>query len=204
MVRGREVFVRSWNRGMLTRRDRRYGLRKRVVERRIGVFCAASVARPPTRIHGELHEIGQPLLGPVCSGRLAARQLSEALEADRRATVRRQVAVDEAEMRELILGVVVDVLSHVSIELCERIRVGLVSSPAGYLAVLNATQLVVLLPEVGLENFERGKESENCSVALREASTRRCPERRQNASPHGAGANSESGTQKRAASQETT
>jgi hypothetical protein len=40
------------------------------------------------------------------------------------------------------------------------------AAPAGDLTVLYASELVVLLPQIGLQDFERGKEAENVDVSL--------------------------------------
>ena len=91
----------------------RDGLSERVTE--IRVLRAAAVARPPTGVHGELHEVGEPsdLLG---AGRFTARQRAKLIQIDGCRALRSQVRVDEGEVAELILGIVVDILGHVPIQ----------------------------------------------------------------------------------------
>src|SRR5215472_8712247 len=167
-----QVLVGSWYRGVLPGRDRRYRLREGVVERWIWVLGAAPVPGPPAGVDRELHEIGQPHLGLIGTCGLAARQGAETLKADRCAAVRREVVVDEVKVGELILGVVVDVLRHVGVQLLQRSGISLAATAARDLVVLDAAELVVLLPEVGLEDLKRREESENRGVALGQRPTR--------------------------------
>jgi hypothetical protein len=51
----------------------------------------------------------------------------------------------------LVVGVVVDVLGHVLVEDRERLGVGSIPASAWNLAVLDAAELVVLLPQIGFE-----------------------------------------------------
>jgi hypothetical protein len=67
---------------------------------------------------------------------------------------------------DLVLGVVVDVLGHVPVELLEGRRVGRAAAPAGDLAVLDPPELVVLLPQVGLEDLRRCQEPEDRRVTV--------------------------------------
>jgi hypothetical protein len=54
---------------------------------------------------------------------------------------------------ELVEGVVVDVLRHVGVEVAQRLGEGLVACAVGQLVVLDPAQLVVLLPQIGLEDL---------------------------------------------------
>ena len=58
VVRRGEVGVGSGNRRKLPLSQAWDGLRERVAE--VGVLRVAAVARPPTRVHGELHQVGEP------------------------------------------------------------------------------------------------------------------------------------------------
>ncbi len=82
-------------------------------------------------------------------------------------------------MRELVLGVVVDVLGHVRVEFAQRLGKRLVAAAARYFPVLNSAQLVVLLPQVGLENLRRGQEPQNRRVAVAEGALAECRSRGQ-------------------------
>jgi hypothetical protein len=84
-------------------------------------------------------------------------------------TVRLQVGVDESGVRDLVVGVVVDVLIHVPVQYRNRVGVGRAPAAAGDFAVLDAGELVVLLPKIGLDELGRGEEPENRRVALCQA-----------------------------------
>ena len=71
-------------------------------------------------------------------------------------------------MGELVLGVVMDVLGHVRVEYGQRLGERLVAAAARHLAILDPAQLVVLLPQVGLENLGRGQEPQDRRIALTE------------------------------------
>jgi hypothetical protein len=117
-------------------------LGQRVAE--VGVLRVAAVARPPARVDGQLHQIREPsnLLGARC---FAARQ---------------------------VVGVVVDVLVHVFVQHCKRLGVGRIPASAGDFTVLDAAELVVLLPRIGLEDLGRGQELENRRVSRGQAAAR--------------------------------
>ena len=66
----------------------------------------------------------------------------------------------------LILGIVVDVLVHVLIENFNSRGVGRAPTSARNFAVLDSSKLVVLLPQIGLEDFGGRQEPENCGVSL--------------------------------------
>ena len=81
--------------------------------------------------------------------------------------VRLQVGVNEGEVADLVVGVVVDVLVHVLVQHRDRLGVGRVPASAGDFAVLDAGELVVLLPQIGLDDLGRSQEAENRRVSLR-------------------------------------
>ena len=66
---------------------------------------------------------------------------------------------------DLIIGVVVDVLIHVFVQHREGGGVQWVASSARDFGVLDATELVVLDPKVGLEYFCRRCEPKQCRVS---------------------------------------
>src|SRR5438445_5612191 len=75
-------------------------------------------------------------------------------------------------MRELIIGVVVDVLIHVRIEHLKGGRVRWIAASARDLTVIrDAFEFVVLDPEVCFEDFRCGREPKQCSVSQCEPST---------------------------------
>jgi hypothetical protein len=160
-----EVVVAAGNRRMLTDGEARDGLREGVAE--VGVLRVAAIARPEAGVDGELHQVGEPsdLLG---AGRLAAGQRAELVQIDCLRAVRAQVSVQEGEVAELVVGVVVDVLVHVLVQHRDSLGVGRVPGSAGNFTVLDAGELVVLLPQIGLENLGRSQEPENRRVPPRE------------------------------------
>jgi hypothetical protein len=68
----------------------------------------------------------------------------------------------------LVIGVVVDVLGKILVQHREGPGVRLVPASARALAVLDPAELVVLLPEVGLEELRRSQELQDGDVALGE------------------------------------
>ena len=166
---GVEVGVGARDRRVLAGGEVWDGLRERVAE--VGVLRVAAVARPEAGVDGELHQVGEPT-DLLRAGRLAARQGAELVQVDRVRAVRLQVGVDEGGVADLVVGVVVDVLGHVLVQHRDGLGVGGVAASAGDFAVLDAGELVVLLPQVGLEDLGRGQEPENRRVALGEAAAR--------------------------------
>src|SRR5437868_14761094 len=79
---------------------------------------------------------------------------------------RDQVGVEEGEMGKFIFGIVMDVLIHIAIQDFEGLGVDWISTSARDFAVLDSTELVVLHPEIGLENLRRGRESEQGRITF--------------------------------------
>src|SRR5882757_9089538 len=89
----------------------------RLSEYRIGVKVGigdAAILRPEAGIDGELSKICQPthLPRPI---RFTARQLREWSQIDWLNTDRLQIIAEESRVADLIIGVVVNILRHVSI-----------------------------------------------------------------------------------------
>ena len=110
---------------------------------------------------------------PTClrTGRRAAGQGAELVQVDRVYAVRLEIGVDEVGVALLIVGVVVDVLVHVLVQHGESLGVRRVTASTRYFAVLDPAELVVLLPQVGLEKLGRSQELENRHVPFGEAVT---------------------------------
>ena len=70
---------------------------------------------------------------------------------------------------DLVVGVVVDVLVHVLVQHRNGVVVGRVPGSAGDFAVLDAGELVVLLPQIGFNDLGSRQEAENVRVLAREA-----------------------------------
>ena len=162
-----KVVIAAGDRGELPGREARHRLREGVAE--VGVLRVAAVARPVARVDGELHQVGEPS-DLRCASRLAAGEGAERVEVDRLGSARLQVRVDEVGVALLVVGVVVDVLVHVLVDDGERLGVGTIPAPARDLAVLDAAELVVLLPEIGFEQLGRGEELEDRHVPAGRAS----------------------------------
>jgi hypothetical protein len=113
--------------------------------------------------------VSRPIL--LRAGRLAAGQGAELVQVDRFRAVRLKVGVEELEVADLVVGVVVDVLRHVVVQHLERLGVFRAAAPAGDLIVLDAAELVVLLPQVGFDDFDRSQEAENGRVPSRKTAT---------------------------------
>ena len=75
-------------------------------------------------------------------------------------------------MADLIVGVVVDVLVHVLVQHRKGSGVGWISGSAGDFGVLDAAEFVVLLPQIGFDDFCCRQESKNVRVSHREINTR--------------------------------
>jgi hypothetical protein len=60
---------------------------------------------------------------------------------------------------ELIIGIVVDILRHVRIEVLQRRGVSRAPATAGDFAILDPSEFVVLQPEIGLDLLNRRQES---------------------------------------------
>ena len=69
-------------------------------------------------------------------------------------------------MRDLVVGVVVDVLREVLVEILELPSVGRVAGAARNLIVLNSGQFVVLDPEVGFEGFSAATKRSSAASPL--------------------------------------
>ena len=78
-------------------------------------------------------------------------------------------------MTELIVGIVLDILGHVAIKNREGIRVERVPTSGLGVAgcrlanakscLLGSSEFPVLFPEIAFENFGRGQETQDCSIA---------------------------------------
>src|SRR6267378_919575 len=67
-------------------------------------------------------------------------------------------------MGHLIFSVVVNVLGHVSIKKRDGGGVGWTSTSSGDFAVLDSPEFVVLLPEIGFDEFGRGQEPQDSHI----------------------------------------
>src|SRR6185369_4048059 len=93
--------------------------------------------------------------------RFAAGQSSELIQVNGLRALRSEVRVDEDLMCEFVFRIVVDVLVHIFIENRESSGVGRTSTSTRNFTVLDPSKLVVLLPQISLENFGCGQKPEN-------------------------------------------
>src|SRR5689334_21210650 len=80
--------------------------------------------------------------------------------------LRNQVRIEEGEVTDLIIGVVVNIYEHVLIEIVQRFGIGRISASAWNLFILDTPKLVVLLPEIRLQNLKCSEEPQNVDIAL--------------------------------------
>src|SRR5262249_50072696 len=66
-----------------------------------------------------------------------------------------QVRIEEILMGEFVIGIVMDVLGHIRVELLKSDSIEWIPTAAWYFAVLNAPEFVVLHPEIGFQDFCR-------------------------------------------------
>ena len=107
----------------------------------------------------------------------AARQSAELIEMDWLRALRDQVCVEEVLVSELILGIVMDVLVHVPIQDFQGFGVDWIPVPPGTSLSWMPAELVVLHPEIGLEDFRRRREPEQGGIAGCESGSRSRPHR---------------------------
>ncbi len=82
---------------------------------KIRVMAVVAVARPPAGINRELGQVGEPVpdQSGVNSGGSAAHQGAKRIEICRSRSLGDQIRVQELVMSDLIVGIVMDVLSHI-------------------------------------------------------------------------------------------
>src|SRR6266481_5633120 len=108
---------------------------------------AGAVASPPAGVESELHGVSKPELSARTRGS-AAHQSAERFEIYRSRSLGDQVCVKECEMGVLILGIIMDVLIHISIKDFQGLGVDWTPSSSRDFAVLDPSELVVLAPEI--------------------------------------------------------
>lgn len=71
-------------------------------------------------------------------------------------------------MADFVIGVVGDILRHVAIEVLERGDVCGISWIWLIVFIYRASELIVLLPEIGLYEFDRQRELQKVSIVFRQ------------------------------------
>src|SRR6266581_2264837 len=99
---------------MLTSGQVRDRILKRTSE--VGILCIAAVACPPSRVNGELLQIGEPAV-LWHAGYPAGWQNGEVAQIDGLRALRCQIIVEKLMMADLVVGVVGDVLRHGTVAL---------------------------------------------------------------------------------------
>ena len=123
---------------------------------KIRVMPVVAVAGPPAGVDRELRQVSEPMSdqGGVNSRRGAAHQSAKRIEICRSRSLGDQVRVEEVVMSDLIIGVIMDVVCAMSSSSnIQGVGVGWIASSARDFVVLDAAELVVLDPKVGLEYF---------------------------------------------------
>ena len=154
---------------MLPNRQSWNGLREGVAE--VGVQGVAAVARPEAGVHGQLHQVGETS-DVLSTGRLTARQSTKLIQINGLGPFRSQIGVKEREMADLIVGVIMDILVHVLIQHFHGGGIGWVPGSPWNFAVLDAGEFVVLLPQIGFNEFCCRQEPKNIRVTPGETATR--------------------------------
>src|ERR1041385_8457845 len=116
-------------------------------------MAVVAVACPPTGVDGKLRQISEPMSDQVwidsCGS--AAHQSAKRIEICRSCSLRGQVRVQECVMSDLIIGVVMDVVSHFILNNLQGVSIVFIPGSAWDFVVLDASEFVVLDPKVGLE-----------------------------------------------------
>ncbi len=102
---------------------------------------------------------------------MTAGQRAKASQIDGIDALGGQVGVEEVHVAELIFGIVADILKHVPIQHEQASDVGSTAASPLDFAVLDASQFVVLLPQIAFDDFDRSQEPENGHVSLGETAT---------------------------------
>src|SRR5882672_6405398 len=119
---------------MLASGDRWNRLREVVAE--IWILCAAAITGIPGGVHRKLHKICESS-DLLCTSRLAAGENAKVVEVDGICAFRGEVGVNELFVRQLILGIVVNVLVHVPVENLDSLGISRISSASGHFFILN-------------------------------------------------------------------
>src|SRR5258708_977484 len=172
-----DIRIGSWDRRVLTYGQGRNGVAELVPK--VGIAASASISSPPIRVHGELSQIRETAEGLVSSRRLAAGQRAKRIKVRDSGALGCEVSVEKVLVGQFIFRVVGDVLIHVAVEHLYGVCVVEITSGSrrgiardqlacqqGNFSILNAGQFVVLQPDVALDNFSCGDETENGRIAL--------------------------------------
>ena len=164
-----KVGIRSRNRGKLALRQPRLCLGKHEIRVEIWVVIAAAISRVPTRIQRQLHQVREARFAARSRG-TAAWQSTKALQVDGIGAFGHQISIQEVLVRELVIRVVVDVLRKIVVDCFKLLRIRFVATSTWNFAVLHSRQLVVLHPEICLQDFCCGSEPEQRGITFCQSS----------------------------------
>ena len=71
-------------------------------------------------------------------------------------------------MGDFIIGVVVNVLGHIAVQYRHRSRIGRIPASTRDFFIWNASEFVVLEPEIGLNDFSRRRKPKHGCVSPRQ------------------------------------
>src|SRR5205814_2430420 len=138
-----------------------------MVWNKIRVMTVVAIAGPPAGIDRKLRQVSEPTsdLVRIDAGRGAAHQRAKRIEICRRRSLGDQISVEELVMSSLIIGVVMDVVSHFILNNLQGLGIGWIAMAAWDFSVLDAAEFVVLDPKVGLDYFCRRCEPKQCRIS---------------------------------------
>ena len=113
---------------------------------KIGI-ARAPVASVPTCIDRQIQQVGQSPGGFVRAGHQAAGQGAKVFQADGAVALRNEVSIDESRVAEFVPSVLVHIRGHVAVGHLQHLLKGLIAQ----------REFVVLLPQVGFEDFRCSK-----------------------------------------------
>src|SRR5213080_3664452 len=130
-------------------------------------MTVVAITRPPTGVHCELRKVSEPVSDQVRidSRRGAAHQSAKRIKICRSRSLGLQVRVEEGVVSNLIIGVVMDVVSHFILNNLQGLSIVRIATAAWDFVILDAAKFVVLDPKVRLEYLQRRWEPKQCRVS---------------------------------------
>ena len=134
---------------------------------KIRVMAVVAITSPPAGIDGKLRQVGEPMAdqGSIDSRRGATHQSAKPVQICTPGTSGEQVRIEELVMSDLVIGVVMDVVSHFILNNLQGVDIGWIASAASDFVVVDATEFVVLNPKVGFEYFQSRWETKQRRVS---------------------------------------
>src|SRR5205814_7722621 len=134
---------------------------------KIRVMAVVAITGPPASIDLKLRQVGEPMSdqGSIDSRRGATHQSAKRVQICTRRSPGEQVRAEELVLSDLIIGVVMDVVSHFILNNLQGLGIVRIATAAGDFVVLDAAEFVVLDPKVGLEYFCRRCEPKQCRIS---------------------------------------